>query len=90
MKVTPERYRQVGPVNQFQPAKLEMLLNERGLNQNRLAKMLGVSRATISRIMRGLYKPRADVLAALKKAFPDIPLDYYFDEDKEVSPGGHQ
>ncbi len=65
-------------MNQFDPQKLRTLINTQGMSQADLSRRLGVSRASVSRILRGKRKPGSDFIAALKTAFPNTPLDYFF------------
>ena len=59
-------------------AALTHLMVEKRLSQAQLASKIGVSRSCISRIMSGKRTPSSQVMAGLKKAFPEYSLDYYF------------
>lgn len=54
---------------------IRQLLDERGLSQSWLAKQAGVTEATISRILKGINIPGADLLEKLADAF-DVSCDY--------------
>ena len=66
------------------------LLDERGLSQSWLAKQASVTEATISRILKGINMPGADLLEKLADAF-GVSCDYllgrsldpYINSDKE-------
>ncbi len=59
---------------------LKVVRAEKGLSQNELAKMVGVSRQTISSIETGQFNPTAKLALilciALDKRFEDL---FYFD-----------
>lgn len=61
---------------------LKELRAEKRLSQDELAKMIGVSRNTISSIERLQFKPTADtaliICMALDKKFEEV---FYFEED---------
>lgn len=47
-------------------------------NSSQLAKRLGLSRSTTYRILKGERKePSAEFLEAIKKEFPEYPLDFF-------------
>lgn len=60
---------------------LKKVRNDRGLSQNTLAEMIGVSRNTISSIETGQFNPTAKLALilciALDKKFEEL---FYFDE----------
>lgn len=60
---------------------LKKVRNDRGLSQNTLAEMTGVSRNTISSIETGQFNPTAKlaliICIALDKKFEEL---FYFDE----------
>lgn len=60
---------------------LKKVRNEKGLSQNSLAEMIGVSRNTISSIETGRFNPTAKLALilciALDKKFEEL---FYFDE----------
>lgn len=49
--------------------RVEQLRKEKGLNQDEFAKMLRVSRQTISSIERGKYNPSLDLAFAISDFF---------------------
>lgn len=63
--------------------RLKEARSEHKLSQNQLAKMVGVSRNTISSIETGQFNPTAKLALilciALDKKFEDI---FYFDDNK--------
>ncbi|HHY75838.1 MAG TPA: helix-turn-helix transcriptional regulator [Firmicutes bacterium] len=70
-------------MNRFSPARLRTALAKSGMKQAELARRMGVSRAALSRILRGLRSPNSRFIAALKLGFPDLPLEYFFELDRE-------
>jgi transcriptional regulator with XRE-family HTH domain len=62
-------------------------MQEAGMTQAQLARKMGISRASLSRILRGLRSPGSRFVAALKVAFPDKPMECFFDLNS--SQGGH-
>lgn len=64
----------------FNPNNLQRLMKKENINRSQLAERLGVSRATITRLLNGQFQPSAKMLSALKKEFPEISLDYFFTE----------
>ena len=49
-------------------ARIKARRSEQGLNQGQLGEMVGVSRASISSIERGIHSPGSDLLLALLDA----------------------
>lgn len=66
-------------MNGFSPKRLEETLVEKGLSQAELARMMQVSPASLSRILRGLRSPGSRFIANLRTAFPDKPLEHFFE-----------
>ena len=64
----------------FAPSALIKVMQDRDMNRTELANKLGVSRATVTRVLNGNFRPSAEFLAALKDSFPEISLDYFFRE----------
>ena len=56
--------------------KYEKARDEKGLNNNQVAKLSGVSNTTLSAWKRGIYKPKADKLVKIAEAL-DKPLEYF-------------
>lgn len=54
-------------------------MDQAGLTQAETARRMGVSRASLSRILRGLRSPNSNFIAALKSVFPDKPMEHFFD-----------
>ena len=54
------------------------LLNERNWSERKLAYKTGLSQATVSRILSGERGAGIKTFNALRKAFPDIPLEMLF------------
>ncbi len=77
------------PLNRFSPSRLRTALQKGGMNQAELAGKMGVSRAALSRILRGLRSPNSRFIAALKRGFPNLPMEYFFEirPPKEERPG---
>ncbi len=76
-------------MNRFSPTRLRAALQKSGMNQAELAGKMGVSKASLSRILRGLRSPNSRFVAALKRAFPHLPMEYFFEiaPPKEERPG---
>jgi len=66
-------------MNRFNPERLKQLMETKGLTQADLARKMGVSRTSVSRILRQKRTPSSAFIAALKTAFPEEPLEYFFD-----------
>lgn len=54
-------------------------MQEARVTQAQLARKMGISKASISRILRGLRSPGSRFIAALKAVFPDKPMESFFD-----------
>lgn len=54
------------------------LMKEQSLTGAKLARRLGVSRACVSRILRGQRQPGSKFLSSFKTAFPQHSLEYFF------------
>ncbi len=67
----------------FSPERLRRTLDQAGMTQAELAKKMGVSRASLSRVLRGLRSPGSKFIAALKAAFPDKQMEHFFDLDEK-------
>lgn len=57
---------------------IKKLMQEYNLNQSSLGKRIGVSRACVSRILKGKRSPSTKFIAGFKQAFPMHSLEYYF------------
>jgi repressor LexA len=64
---------------------LKELREKRGINQNELAKMLGLNMSTISAYERGIRKPSKKVLIKLSNLF-EISLEYLLRVSEELDP----
>lgn len=62
----------------FSKEAVRRIMQKEGINQSQLSAMLGMSRATVSRALSGKYQPSVKFLSALKRAFPEINLEYFF------------
>ena len=60
--------------------KVEQLRKERGLNQDDFAKMLRVSRQTISSIETGKYNPALELAFAISDFFGKLIEEIFFYE----------
>lgn len=56
--------------------KYEKARDEKGLNNNQVAKLSGVSNVTLSGWKHGLYTPKIDKIKAIAKVL-DKPLEYF-------------
>lgn len=59
--------------------RIGCILRERGISQNKLAKMAGLSQSGMSSILSGASRPREDTLQAIAKAL-GIPISELMDE----------
>lgn len=59
--------------------RISGILHERGISQNKLAKMAGLSQSGMSSILSGASSPREDTLQAIAKAL-GIPLAELMDD----------
>lgn len=58
---------------------IRKLVREKGMSLRSFSAMIGVSPACMSRIMNGQREPSTVVIGAIKKTFPEYPLEYFFD-----------
>ena len=70
-------------VNMGYTDKLQKLCALRGLDQTSLAKKVGLSRSSISRILNGAQEPKLGLAYDLARAL-GVSLDYLVDENPEV------
>ncbi|MGI6631695.1 MAG: helix-turn-helix domain-containing protein [Bacillota bacterium] len=68
-------------MNVFSPSRLRTALRASGMTQAELARKMGVSKASLSRIIRGLRSPNSRFIAALKLGFPELPMEYFFEAE---------
>jgi transcriptional regulator with XRE-family HTH domain len=61
-------------------------MDEAGMTQAELADKMRISRASLSRVLRGLRSPGSKFIAALKAAFPDKPMEAFFELEKPHRP----
>ena len=66
-------------MNRFSPERLARLMRETGITQAELARKMGISKSSLSRILRGQRSPGSRFVAALKVAFPDTPMESFFE-----------
>ena len=62
--------------------RVEQLRKERGLNQEEFARMLKVSRQTISLIERGDYSPSVALALKLARIF-EVPVEEIFELEED-------
>lgn len=63
--------------------RIEEIRNEKGIKQDELAKMLGVSRQTISSLENGRYNPSITLAHKIAKLFElSIEEIFIFEEEK--------
>ena len=68
---------QENPVSLFFRAKLQSLLDEKGVSQRQLALATGVSQQTVNNYLRGVTKlPGAEELLSLSRYF-GIPMEHF-------------
>ncbi|MGE5580438.1 MAG: helix-turn-helix domain-containing protein [Bacillota bacterium] len=72
----------------FSPRRLRETMDEAGMTQAELAEKMRISRASLSRVLRGLRSPGSKFIAALKAAFPDKQMESFFDLEKPRHPDG--
>ncbi|CAN5714885.1 hypothetical protein BH23PLA1_BH23PLA1_17770 [soil metagenome] len=65
------------------PEKMQRLCSLKGVDQSALADQLGLSRASISRILSGSQRPKLEVAFRLARAL-GVSLDYLLDDSMEV------
>lgn len=56
--------------------RLNMVLEEYGLNSSRLAEKMGIQRSGISHIMAGRNKPSFDFIVGLLELFPELDANW--------------
>jgi len=57
-------------------SRISWILKETNLSASKLAEKLGIQKSSLSHIISGRNKPSFDFLLKLKKAFPEIALDW--------------
>lgn len=60
--------------------ELEEFMKLKGLNYSKLAKQLGYSRSTVSKIVNGKLLPSTRFIARLKR-ISNVPVEYFFNFD---------
>lgn len=74
---------QENPVSLFFRAKLQSLLDEKGVSQRQLALATGVSQQTVNNYLRGVTKlPGAEELLALSRYF-GLPMEHFLTSSEE-------
>ena len=64
-------------------AKLDFILNNKGINATTLARMLEIQPSGLSHILSGRNKPSFDLVVKILKVFPDLNPDWLLlDSDK--------
>ena len=63
--------------------RIEEIRKEKGINQDELAKILGVSRQTISSLERGRYNPSITLAYKIAKLF-ELNIEDVFIFDDEI------
>lgn len=71
------------------PENLQKLCELRGLSQSDLAVQLGVSRASLSRILRGVQEPKLGFANQLARIL-DVPLDALVRDGAAIAGGRRQ
>ena len=56
--------------------RFKKILEEKGLNAQRAAKIIGIDASAVSHIINGRRRPGFDVLQKLSNAFPDLNLNW--------------
>ena len=64
--------------------KIEQIRKERGIRQEEFAKLLGVSRQTISSLETGRYNPSIFLAHKIAKFF-DMTIEEVFHFDEEIN-----
>lgn len=59
-------------------AALRRIMEQEGLSPSGFARKLGISRAHMSRIMKGQRRPGAEFIVALLRAYPDKKFEDFF------------
>lgn len=62
----------------FDTDALQDLITDNNLNESKLAKKIGVSRACVNRILKKTRNPSLKFLTGLKEAFPQYNLEEFF------------
>lgn len=70
---------------------LEGLMQKENLNQNELARKLGVDPSYICRLFKGERRPGVKILYALRRVYAQYPLDFFIVavEDADSSEKAH-
>lgn len=63
--------------------KVKRMLADRNMNQKELSEKSGITRASISRYLKGNRRPRIDVVINFAKAL-GVELEELLDEDEKV------
>lgn len=60
--------------------RINQFRKERNLSVEQLGSILGVSISYIEKLCYGTRVPSANILARLKKCFPDVDLNFFYDQ----------
>jgi transcriptional regulator with XRE-family HTH domain len=69
--------------------KMRKLCAKRGVDHAWLARRVGLSKSSMSRILNGTQQPKLLLACELAKAL-SVTLDYLVDDSMETEPSGHQ
>ena len=66
--------------------KVKRMLADRNMNQKELSEKSGITRASISRYLKGNRRPRIDVVINVAKALGVEPEELLDEDEKVISP----
>ena len=66
--------------------KVKRMLADRNINQKELSEKSGITRASISRYLKGNRRPRIDVVINFAKALGVEPEELLDEDEKVISP----
>ena len=66
--------------------KVKRMLADRNMNQKELSEKSGITRASISRYLKGNRRPRIDVVINFAKALGVEPEELLDEDEKVISP----
>lgn len=65
--------------------KIELLIRKKQLSPTQFSELIGIPRSNVSHILSGRNKPSLDVVQRILNAFPEIIVESFLFEDRELA-----
>ncbi|MFM1914289.1 MAG: hypothetical protein RIR51_2142 [Bacteroidota bacterium] len=65
--------------------KIELLIRKRQLTPTQFSELIGIPRSNVSHILSGRNKPSLDVVQRILNAFPEIIVESFLFEDRDLA-----